>query len=215
MHPQRGRRDCATIDAVLRDAGGFRMGPFELMDMIGHDVNFAVTRSVWNAFLQRPRFPALADPAGTGGRRLLRAQVGPWLYDYREGASTPSPQAVVARTADEIVLHGHSAAVEAPPTACFEHNVAHTWGEAADGGSPRWAAPVVSHRRPHRHATRRRSGIANVVLDRPGARLHQGHPLAVGVADNCFAPAVGAPPSACCRPPASRSRLGDVRRDWR
>ena len=40
-----GAADAATIDAVLRDAGGFRMGPFELMDLIGHDVNFAVTRS--------------------------------------------------------------------------------------------------------------------------------------------------------------------------
>jgi 3-hydroxybutyryl-CoA dehydrogenase len=38
----------------MREAGGFRMGPFELMDMIGHDVNFAVTRSVWQRLLQRP-----------------------------------------------------------------------------------------------------------------------------------------------------------------
>lgn len=44
-----GAADCATLDAVLREAGGFRMGPFELMDMIGHDVNFAVTQSVWKA----------------------------------------------------------------------------------------------------------------------------------------------------------------------
>ncbi len=39
--------DPATIDAVMREAGAFRMGPFELMDMIGNDVNFAVTKSVW------------------------------------------------------------------------------------------------------------------------------------------------------------------------
>ena len=41
-----GGADCATLDACCREAGGFRMGPFELMDMIGHDVNFAVTQSV-------------------------------------------------------------------------------------------------------------------------------------------------------------------------
>ena len=43
---QEGAADYATIDAVLREAGGFRMGAFELMDMIGHDINFAVTNSV-------------------------------------------------------------------------------------------------------------------------------------------------------------------------
>ncbi|HEY1181176.1 MAG TPA: 3-hydroxyacyl-CoA dehydrogenase NAD-binding domain-containing protein, partial [Rhodocyclaceae bacterium] len=37
----------ATLDAIMREAGGFRMGPFELMDLIGHDVNFAVTSSVF------------------------------------------------------------------------------------------------------------------------------------------------------------------------
>ncbi len=50
------------IDAVLTGGGGFRMGPFTLMDLIGHDVNEAVTRSVWSAFGHDPRFaPALAQ----------------------------------------------------------------------------------------------------------------------------------------------------------
>ena len=48
--------DAATIDAVVREAGGFRMGPFELMDLIGLDVNFAVTKSVWEAYFQDPRY---------------------------------------------------------------------------------------------------------------------------------------------------------------
>jgi 3-hydroxybutyryl-CoA dehydrogenase len=53
-----------NIDAVLTGAGGFRMGPFALMDLIGHDVNEAVTRSVWAAFSCDPRFaPALAQRA--------------------------------------------------------------------------------------------------------------------------------------------------------
>jgi 3-hydroxybutyryl-CoA dehydrogenase len=46
----------ATIDAVLTQAGGFRMGPFALMDLVGQDVNEAVTRSVWAAFGYDPRF---------------------------------------------------------------------------------------------------------------------------------------------------------------
>ncbi|MGH3281809.1 MAG: 3-hydroxyacyl-CoA dehydrogenase NAD-binding domain-containing protein, partial [Trebonia sp.] len=51
-----------NIDAILTGAGGFRMGPFALMDLIGHDVNEAVTRSVWAAFGYDSRFaPALAQ----------------------------------------------------------------------------------------------------------------------------------------------------------
>ncbi|HEY9686149.1 MAG TPA: 3-hydroxyacyl-CoA dehydrogenase NAD-binding domain-containing protein [Coleofasciculaceae cyanobacterium] len=45
-----------TIDTVMREAGGFRMGPFELMDLIGIDVNYAVTQSVWNAYFQCSRY---------------------------------------------------------------------------------------------------------------------------------------------------------------
>jgi len=45
-----------TIDRIARLSGGFRMGPFELMDLIGIDVNYAVTRSVYEQFFQEPRF---------------------------------------------------------------------------------------------------------------------------------------------------------------
>jgi len=48
--------DVATLDAVMRDCGGFRMGPFELMDLIGHDVNFSVTSSVFAAYYGDQRF---------------------------------------------------------------------------------------------------------------------------------------------------------------
>jgi 3-hydroxybutyryl-CoA dehydrogenase len=53
-----------TIDAVLTGGGGFRMGPFALMDLVGHDVNLTVTRTIWAAFGNDPRFaPALAQRA--------------------------------------------------------------------------------------------------------------------------------------------------------
>lgn len=48
--------DAATLDAVMRDAGGFAMGPLQLTDLIGQDVNYAVTDSVYQAFYQDPRF---------------------------------------------------------------------------------------------------------------------------------------------------------------
>lgn len=44
------------VDAILKDVGGFKMGPFELMDLIGIDVNYSVTCSVWEAYGREPRF---------------------------------------------------------------------------------------------------------------------------------------------------------------
>ncbi len=87
-----GAADCATIDAVMRESGGFRMGPFELMDMIGLDVNFAVTRSVWNAYFNDPRYlPSLIQQelvdAGFFGKKSGRG-----FFDYRDGAEKPEPQ---------------------------------------------------------------------------------------------------------------------------
>jgi 3-hydroxybutyryl-CoA dehydrogenase len=85
-----------VIDAVLTGAGGFRMGPFELMDLVGHDVNEAVTRSVWAAFGCDPRFaPSLGQralvEAGWLGRKSGRG-----CYDYAEGASRSSPAPAAA-----------------------------------------------------------------------------------------------------------------------
>ncbi|KAF0651797.1 3-hydroxyacyl-CoA dehydrogenase [Streptomyces fradiae] len=84
--------DPATIDAVLRESGGFRMGAFELTDLIGQDVNEAVTTSVWEAFFQDPRFrPSLAQrrlvEAGMLGRKTGR---GWYAYDD-QGVQRPEP----------------------------------------------------------------------------------------------------------------------------
>ncbi|MEU9793245.1 3-hydroxyacyl-CoA dehydrogenase [Streptomyces sparsogenes] len=88
---EEGAADPATIDAVLRECGGFAMGPFELTDLIGQDVNEAVTRSVWEAMYHDPKFtPSLAQrrlvDAGLHGRKSGRG----W-YDYAEGAARPEP----------------------------------------------------------------------------------------------------------------------------
>jgi 3-hydroxybutyryl-CoA dehydrogenase len=53
---EEGLADFATIDWALKELGGFKMGPFTLMDYIGNDVNFAVTESVFQAFFYDPRF---------------------------------------------------------------------------------------------------------------------------------------------------------------
>ncbi|HEX2227227.1 MAG TPA: 3-hydroxyacyl-CoA dehydrogenase NAD-binding domain-containing protein [Candidatus Binatia bacterium] len=51
-----GEASVETIDRVMREAGNFRMGPFELMDLIGNDVNFAATESLYRSFFEDPRF---------------------------------------------------------------------------------------------------------------------------------------------------------------
>jgi 3-hydroxybutyryl-CoA dehydrogenase len=51
-----GRVSVETIDRVMKEAGGFPMGPFELMDLIGNDVNFAATESLYRSFFDDPRF---------------------------------------------------------------------------------------------------------------------------------------------------------------
>jgi 3-hydroxybutyryl-CoA dehydrogenase len=83
--------DAATIDWAMREIGGFRMGPFELMDFIGNDVNYAVTMSVFEAFYYDARYrPALTQrrlvEAGMFGRKSGRG-----YYDYRDGAAKPEP----------------------------------------------------------------------------------------------------------------------------
>ncbi|MEZ3180122.1 3-hydroxyacyl-CoA dehydrogenase [Streptomyces pimonensis] len=83
--------DPATIDAVLRESGGFRMGAFELTDLIGQDVNESVTHSVWQSFFQDVRFaPSLAQRRLVESGRLGRKTGHGW-YDHREGAERPEP----------------------------------------------------------------------------------------------------------------------------
>jgi 3-hydroxybutyryl-CoA dehydrogenase len=86
-----GIADFATIDEAMRTIGGFRMGPFELMDFIGHDVNFRVTESVFQAFYYDPRYkPSFTQKrlfeAGWYGRKSGRG-----YYDYSETAIKPTP----------------------------------------------------------------------------------------------------------------------------
>ena len=79
------------IDALMTQGGGFRMGPFALMDLIGNDVNFAVSKSVFDAYHQEPRFrPSLIQQEMVSAGRLGRKS-GIGFYDYRDGAGTAAP----------------------------------------------------------------------------------------------------------------------------
>lgn len=80
----------ATIDAAMKDAG-FRMGPFELMDFIGNDVNYAVTESVWTAFYYDPRYKPSFTQQRLAQAGWLGRKSGKGYYDYAEGAVAPEP----------------------------------------------------------------------------------------------------------------------------
>jgi 3-hydroxybutyryl-CoA dehydrogenase len=86
----------ATIDAVIRESGGFRMGPLELTDLIGQDVNLAVSRSVWELFGQDPRYaPSLAQQALVDAGRFGR-KTGHGFYRYGDDVAAAEPSTAVA-----------------------------------------------------------------------------------------------------------------------
>ncbi|WMR32435.1 3-hydroxyacyl-CoA dehydrogenase, partial [Metapseudomonas otitidis] len=110
---QEGAADCATLDALMREAGGFRMGAFELTDLIGHDVNYAVTCSVFDAYYGDFRFqPSLIQKELVDAGRLGRKS-GRGFYDYTEGAQRPTPAALSSeQTVDGCVVEGHLGVAE-------------------------------------------------------------------------------------------------------
>lgn len=88
---EEGIADMATIDHAMRSVGGFKMGPFELMDLIGNDINFAVTKSVFEAFFYDPRYrPSITQQRQVESGRLGR-KTGRGYYDHTPGASAPAP----------------------------------------------------------------------------------------------------------------------------
>jgi 3-hydroxybutyryl-CoA dehydrogenase len=87
---EEGMADFATIDYAMKSLGEFKMGPFELMDFIGNDVNYRVTETVWQQFFYDPRYrPTLTQKrlfeAGLFGRKTNKG-----YYDYNT-AEMPQP----------------------------------------------------------------------------------------------------------------------------
>ena len=88
---EEGIADVATIDWAIKEIGGFRMGPFELTDYIGHDVNYVVTETVFKAFFFDPRYkPSFTQKRLVEAGRLGRKS-GQGFYDYSPGAVNPKP----------------------------------------------------------------------------------------------------------------------------
>lgn len=101
---EEGVADFATIDWSLKTIGNFRMGPFELMDFIGHDVNYVVTETVFTAFYFDPRY----KPSFTQ-KRLLEAgylgrKSGRGFYDYSKELPKPTEDLTLAKQIFERVI---------------------------------------------------------------------------------------------------------------
>ena len=111
---EEGIADMPTIDAAMKSVG-FKMGPFELMDLIGNDINFTVTRTVWEAFFYDPRY----EPSFTQQRQVESGRLGRksgrgyYVYDAN-GAIVPSPQTSAGSLAEDPA--GRAQTAGSPPS---------------------------------------------------------------------------------------------------
>jgi 3-hydroxybutyryl-CoA dehydrogenase len=146
-----GVADHATIDRILTLAAGFRMGPFELMDLIGIDVNFAVTQSVYHAFFEDSRYrphpiQARMVAAGSLGRKTGRG----FYVEPRETEPEAAQPARPPRPERVMVLGPESERVEwAARLRTAGHEVV-----TAAGDRPEWVVDLFWDREAKRSGLR-------------------------------------------------------------
>lgn len=127
---EEGASNIATIDAIMCDSGGFVMGPFALMDLIGLDVNYAVTQSVFNSYYGDGRFrPSLVQKelieAGFLGRKSGRG-----FYHYEDGKQQQEKPEYIVHQADsdyrpsQVIFSKHSAIQKVLQTIAQTHQIA-------------------------------------------------------------------------------------------
>jgi 3-hydroxybutyryl-CoA dehydrogenase len=127
--------DPATLDAVMREAGGFRMGPFELMDLIGHDINFSVTQSVFGAYFGDPRFTPSGLQQEMVNAGFLGRKSGRGFYEYGEDATKAQPRTEASQPKPEFVSYSVEPGVRGAVTEAMEMRL-------------KSAGIAISHRKP-------------------------------------------------------------------
>ena len=113
---EEGVADVPTIDWAMREVGGFRMGPFELMDLIGNDVNYKVTMSIFESLYYDPRYRPSITQKRMVEAGLLGRKTGLGYYEYGEKAAAAEPKkdAALGKTiVDRIVMMLINEAVDA------------------------------------------------------------------------------------------------------
>jgi 3-hydroxybutyryl-CoA dehydrogenase len=177
--------DPAAIDACLK-AAGFRMGPCELMDLIGHDTNFAVTQSVYEANFYDKRYqPSLVQKEMVDGGLLGRKR-GRGFYGY-DGAAPQPPSAAattVASPAAYTVVHGDGPLADAIASALTQNDitVARERGSGWTGIAAGVARLVLTDGRPA-YEVARALGSADVAVFDRALRLPIAGTLAYAVHD--------------------------------
>lgn len=99
---EEGVADAATIDFLFRDLGGFRMGPLELGDLIGHDINSKAAQSVYQSYFGRTRFRPSLLQAQLAQSGMLGRKSRQGVYDYSEDAQVPAVKFELPETAKQI-----------------------------------------------------------------------------------------------------------------
>ncbi len=189
-----GAADCTTIDAVLREAGGFRMGPFELMDLIGNDVNYAVTCSIFHAFYGDPRFAPSPRQRELVEAGFLGRKTGRGFFRYDSGPRSgpnPAPSAhPPAQCPASVRLFGDNGIIDrlAAAGVAVERRPAHPDGRVAECGAG------VLYQSDGRTATAQAAltGIPNTILLDLSFDPSTSSRLAVAVADGCSLKAIEA-----------------------
>ena len=99
---EEGIASFSEIDSAMKDIGGFRMGPFELMDFIGNDVNYTVTETVFNAFYNDPRYKPSFTQKRYSEAGWLGRKSGKGYYEYENGKMVNNDNDVSNESAEYV-----------------------------------------------------------------------------------------------------------------